>query len=378
MEILLRRSVKYGLYAAVLAGLVGGTAAFATSASGTPVTLVVDGQTKKINTSAGDVRGALKGAGYAIGAHDLVAPAAKSHLHDGTKIVLNRGRLLHLTVDGKKVDVWTTAQTVAQALSQLGYTQSDFVSVSRSKRLPLAATDIALRTPKSVTVVHDKQSQPAMTTAPTVAQLLNDLAVTVGPNDRVTPAVTSLVTAGMSVRVQRVTTRQITEHKSVAYPVVSKSDATIYRGTTKVVTPGKSGSEALLYRVVYVDGKATTKILVSKAIVTEPKSQVQKVGTKPKPKPKPKATTKTAPSSAGNGLNWEGVADCESGGNWHINTGNGFYGGLQFDSGTWLAYGGGSYAPRADLASKDAQIAVATKLYNQRGSSPWPVCGANL
>ena len=69
---------------------------------------------------------------------------------------------------------------------------------------------------------------------------------------------------------------------------------------------------------------------------------------------------------------------CESGGNWHINTGNGFYGGLQFDSGTWLANGGGAYAPRADLATREQQIAVANRLYAARGSSPWPVCGSNL
>jgi hypothetical protein len=79
-----------------------------------------------------------------------------------------------------------------------------------------------------------------------------------------------------------------------------------------------------------------------------------------------------------NGLNWDAVAACESGGNWHINTGNGVYGGLQFDSGTWLANGGGAYAGRADLASREQQIAVATRLYNARGSSPWPVCGQRL
>ena len=74
------------------------------------------------------------------------------------------------------------------------------------------------------------------------------------------------------------------------------------------------------------------------------------------------------PSS--NGLNWDAVAACESGGNWHINTGNGFYGGLQFDYGTWLSNGGGAYAPRADLATREQQIAVATRLYNARGASP--------
>ena len=75
---------------------------------------------------------------------------------------------------------------------------------------------------------------------------------------------------------------------------------------------------------------------------------------------------------------WSGVARCESGGNWSINTGNGYYGGLQFSASTWLAYGGGSYAPRADLASPGEQIAVAEKVLAGQGIGAWPVCGRNL
>lgn len=71
---------------------------------------------------------------------------------------------------------------------------------------------------------------------------------------------------------------------------------------------------------------------------------------------------------------WDAVAKCESGGNWHINTGNGFYGGLQFTASTWRAYGGGAYAPRADLASRAAQIAVAEKVLASQGWGAWPVC----
>lgn len=71
---------------------------------------------------------------------------------------------------------------------------------------------------------------------------------------------------------------------------------------------------------------------------------------------------------------WDAVAACESGGNWAINTGNGFYGGLQFTTSTWLAYGGGSYAPRADLASRSAQIAVAQRVLAGQGPGAWPVC----
>jgi resuscitation-promoting factor RpfA len=75
---------------------------------------------------------------------------------------------------------------------------------------------------------------------------------------------------------------------------------------------------------------------------------------------------------------WSGVAQCESGGNWSINTGNGFYGGLQFTQSTWNAYGGQAYASRADLAPASAQIAVAEKVLQGQGIGAWPVCGKNL
>ncbi len=83
-------------------------------------------------------------------------------------------------------------------------------------------------------------------------------------------------------------------------------------------------------------------------------------------------------SSAANAssVNWDAIANCESSGNWAINTGNGFYGGLQFTQSTWDAYGGGSYASRADLASRADQIAVAEKVLAGQGIGAWPVCGA--
>ncbi|MBW6433570.1 transglycosylase family protein [Actinoplanes hulinensis] len=74
-------------------------------------------------------------------------------------------------------------------------------------------------------------------------------------------------------------------------------------------------------------------------------------------------------------VNWDVIAKCESGGRWHINTGNGYYGGLQFSRSTWKANGGARYAPTANRASKAEQIAIAEKLYKKRGLSPWPTCG---
>ena len=81
-----------------------------------------------------------------------------------------------------------------------------------------------------------------------------------------------------------------------------------------------------------------------------------------------------APAQAAS-VNWDAIAQCESGGNWHINTGNGFYGGLQFTQSTWAGYGGKQYAARADLASRGEQIAVAEKVLVGQGIGAWPVCG---
>jgi nucleoid-associated protein YgaU len=74
-------------------------------------------------------------------------------------------------------------------------------------------------------------------------------------------------------------------------------------------------------------------------------------------------------------VNWDAIAQCESGGNWKINTGNGYYGGLQFSRSTWLGYGGGQYAPTADRASRSQQIAVAERTLRGQGIGAWPTCG---
>ncbi|MFG2882473.1 transglycosylase family protein [Streptomyces sp. NPDC048297] len=83
-------------------------------------------------------------------------------------------------------------------------------------------------------------------------------------------------------------------------------------------------------------------------------------------------------ASAATASEWDKVAQCESGGNWSINTGNGYYGGLQFSASTWAAYGGTAYASRADLAFEQQQITVAEKVLAAQGKGAWPVCGTGL
>ena len=85
-----------------------------------------------------------------------------------------------------------------------------------------------------------------------------------------------------------------------------------------------------------------------------------------------------ATAAASTTHDWSGVAQCESSGNWSINTGNGYYGGLQFGQSTWLGYGGAAYAARADLATKAEQIAVAEEVLAAQGKGAWPTCGKGL
>ncbi len=75
---------------------------------------------------------------------------------------------------------------------------------------------------------------------------------------------------------------------------------------------------------------------------------------------------------------WDRLAQCESGGNWAINTGNGYHGGLQFNAQTWQAYGGGEFAPTANLATREQQIVVAERTLAQQGWGAWPACSASL
>jgi uncharacterized protein YabE (DUF348 family) len=390
----LRRSVKYGLYGFVVAGLVGGSAAWAVAPTPTKtIDLKIDGRHQQVSTTAKNVSDALAAAGVSVDNHDLVAPDLGSSIGNGSAIVVRRGHLLHLTVNGKASDVWVNADSVDEALSQLGYGAGALVSVSRSMRLDTlsrgVATNLSIASPKRVVIRVDRQTLTVSTAARTVADALGHAMVFVGPSDRLSAPRASLVSDNQVITVQRVRYATSVVSARVGFQRITRSDPTSYVGQRHLVTTGKAGLKRVTYRLTYVDGKLTGKVAVRTTLAVKPVAQLTRVGTKQRPvistpQPAPAvrqpvpSTRPSPPPPSSNGLNWDAVAACESGGNWHINTGNGFYGGLQFDSGTWLSNGGGAYAPRADLASREQQIAVATRLYNARGASPWPVCGQRL
>jgi uncharacterized protein YabE (DUF348 family) len=271
------RSVKYGLYGAVLAGVVSGTVAW--QSVDKTVHLVVDGNASSVHTTQSRVSDVLAAKGYAVGPHDIVAPRADASVRNGATIVLQRGRLLVLDVNGVRSQVWTTAPTVAAAMAQLGYSTANFTSVSRDRRLPLTPTDLTIRTPQTVTVKHDGRTDKVATTDLTVGQLLDDLGMHLTGKDTVSPGVGAHLKAGLVVRVHRVVKGSVTKDGVLPYATTVRHTATLPVGQTVVLTPGRNGLVRRTYSVVWIDGKVAGKAFVGVRVVRQPTTRVIKVGT---------------------------------------------------------------------------------------------------
>ena len=369
-------SVRRTAQAAVVVSLVAGAVGFAHFDKS--VTLSVDGESSAVHLFGSTVGDVLTHQGIKLASHDLVAPAVSSPLQNNEKVVVRYGRLLTVTVDGKTQQFWTTSTTVSGALAELGIrADSAKLSVSRDQPLGRPGLVMSVTTPKSVTVSVDGKTLKATTTSATVAGLLSELKVTVGAKDFLTPAPATAITNGLKVSVGRVTQKTVAVTEAIAFGTQQHNDATIYAGTTSTVTAGQAGEMMVNHVQTLVNGKLEGDRVVSSHVVTAAVTLVLAVGTKSRPvQPAPAPAAAPAQVSSGGGSTanaamWDRIAQCESGGNWAINTGNGYYGGLQFDSQTWLGNGGGQYAPRADLASRTQQIAVADTVYAARGLAPW-------
>ncbi|MEQ4500829.1 resuscitation-promoting factor, partial [Nocardioides kribbensis] len=161
--------------------------------------------------------------------------------------------------------------------------------------------------------------------------------------------------------------------ESLPFGTVERSDSSLYDDQTSVVREGRAGSRNATYAVTIRNGEVVARKLVRSTLTSAPVDRVVAVGTKERPAPEPEPA---APVYSDGGTVWDSLAQCESGGNWAINTGNGYYGGLQFSLGTWQAYGGTGLP---SSASRETQIAIATKVRDASGGyGAWPGCAASL
>jgi len=383
----LRKPVLAGAAALVVALVAGGGIALAAHKD---VTVTVDGQVQELGTFSGSVEGALGAAGVTVGEHDTVAPALDTAISDGSQIVVEHGRLLTLTIDGQTREIWTTATTVEEALSELGQDPSAYkLSADRSREIPLDGLAVSADTLYSATISDGAAAAtPFTSAAKTVGDLLTEQGIVLGALDTVSPDATTPLSNGLVVAVTRVAKTTVTEDVDVAQPAdQTVEDSSVEEGVSTVTQQGTAGKDSVTYEVTTTNGAETGKAEVSRTSVTPAQATIITVGTKQTYTPSSSSSSSSgssssrsssassAPVSSGSsGINWEGIAQCESTGNWSINTGNGYYGGLQFDNSTWASGGGTAYAPRADLATKEQQIAVAENVAASRGKSPW-ACG---
>jgi uncharacterized protein YabE (DUF348 family) len=365
------RRALFVLVTGVVVALVATTVGYASMSK--TVTLSVDGEADQVSVLGGTVADVLEAEGVEIGERDVVAPALDAKVNDGTRIAVRYARELQLSVDGEERSYWVTATDVSSALDQLGlrYAGAD-LSVSRGAEISREGLDLEVVTPKKITLVDGPRKARTVTVpALTVSEALTDLDIELGKRDEIKPGRGAELEDGDKIVVTRVrvVTKKVTE--GIDYDTIEKADSSMYEGKSKVVRAGRDGTRSVVYRLRYENGKLVATKQLSAKVLREARDAVVRVGTKEE------APAAPAANYASGSTVWDQLAQCESGGNWAINTGNGYYGGLQFNLDTWQAYGGTGY-PHEN--SREEQIAVATRLRDANGGSygSWPHCASQL
>ena len=352
---------------------------------GRQLTLTIDGAQTVVWTTATTVEDALTQIGRDAGDYQLSADRSREIPLDG--LSLTASTLHAVTIDNKGVSssVTSAGKTVGDVLAAQGITLAANERVTPAAGTPV--TDgLAISIVTLPTIAVTDGTNPAApfigTNDGTVASLLASAGITLGPADQISPALETPLTDGLQVVISRIGIEETKETVAVAQPAdETVKTSSLPAGTSQVQTQGHPGEAVVTYNVIYKNGVEAAKVEVSRTVTTEAVASVVQVGSASSSSSSTSSSSSSssssspAPASSGSsGVNWDGIANCESTNNWSINTGNGYYGGLQFDIGTWLSAGGGAYAPRADLATREQQIAVAENLYASRGLSPW-ACG---
>jgi uncharacterized protein YabE (DUF348 family) len=344
------------------------------------VTLSLDGETREVTVMGDTVDDVLEAEGIAVDQRDVVAPGVDSKISEGSSIAVKFARPLDLTVDGDQSRYWVTATDVSNAFEQLGlrFEQAE-LSTSRGAFIGRQGLDLDVVTAKDVTVkVADKKPAKETVTALTVGQALDELDVKVSKLDQVKPGPGATLENGDRIVFTDIKKVTRTANERIGYNVVEKADSSMLEGKTETVRAGQSGTREVTYAVTLKNGEVVKRKALRSTVTDRPVASIVRYGTKePAPEPAP-APAPAAPAAnyASGGTVWDSLAQCESGGNWAINTGNGYYGGLQFNLQTWQGYGGPGYPHEA---SRETQIAIATKLRDANGGyGAWPSCSAKL
>lgn len=361
---------RVALVATIVAVLIAVSAVtYGYSSLTTEVTLSVDGKERTVSTLGDTVEDVLASADIKLADRDLVSPDKDEKIEGGDKISVRYSKPIELTVDGDTSTHWVTATDVQGALSQIGTLYADSrLSTSRSMNLSRGGAEIDVVTEKKLTFkIAGKKAVKRDVVALTVDEALAEVGVELDKRDKVSPKRGTEVKDGDKIVYTdiNVKTRSVDDEVFNA-PVEEIEDDSMFKGERKVITEGVSGVRDVTYKIVFRNGKVVRRAIVTQDVSKKPTAEVVRIGTK---------EVVTANFAGGSSV-WDRLAQCEAGGNWAINTGNGYYGGLQFNLGTWQANGGTGYPHQA---SRETQIAIATKVRDASGGyGAWPGCASKL
>lgn len=366
-----RKLLLIGMAAALGVVAVGGVTAASMSKH---VTITVDGEDRHVTTLAGSVSGALASAGLSAGEHDVLAPAADTAISDGSQIALERARQLTVSINGQTQQLWTTADTVDEALAQLGQDPSTLsLSADRSRAIPLTGMDLIATTMHTVTITDGPAAATTLQSGGlNVGDVLNAQGIALGPNDLVDPVPSAPVTDGTAITITRVAVTTTTDTVEVPPTDQTVDDPNLDKGTTQVVVAGTPGRQQVVTQVTTTNGVESARQEVSRTTLVEATPNQVHVGSK--------STLDWQGSrvffhDTEFGVNWDGLAYCEATNNPKaVNNPAGYlstYGLFQFDMPTWASVGG-SGSPLD--ASPEEQLLRAKLLYQSRGLEPW-LCG---
>lgn len=340
------------------------------------ITLDVNGDKIELATFAGNVDEALQAAGVNVGGEDLVYPAPSEKVADGDNITVRTSKPVAVSIDGVKQQLSSTDLKVSDLLGNLDGIAPGAAITSGDKKVAgddnlTEGMELEVVSPKIVKINDGGKITYTNIAAKTVKDVIEERGIDVDEDDRVFPSMDTPIVNGMSIKVDQVSTTFYDATEEFEAEPTFVDDPELEEGNEEVRVEAVKGQRNVTRKLVMKDGAKESDEIVKEKVINEPVAATIARGTK-----KPAAGA-AAPAVA-DGSVWDSLAQCESTGNWAINTGNGFSGGLQFTPSTWAGFGGTAYAPEAWQATREQQIAVAEKVQAAQGWGAWPACTSKL
>ncbi len=386
------------------------TGGFAVASSASTVEVAVDGDVHDVRAYGGTVGDVLDRIDVVVGPADEINLDLDTPIDTDLSVALDRAITVDVEVHGAVARrVTAPVSSVAGVLEAADMTElrDSGAEIVPAWNAPIEDGDtIKVLLPTDVKVEVDGDEVATETLATTIEAVLSENDIELGADDRVLPAETGTLLGPTTITVQRVEITEETVEVDLEHDEQRRETDALERGTTRVDQEGRDGIRVDTFRITTVDGEEEDNEKISEEVVTEPRDRVVLVGTKPPPPPPPppapasssnstsssssssssgssssssssgssSSSSPSSSSSSGTGV-WDRLAGCESNGRWSANTGNGYYGGLQFLPSTWRSVGGSGMPHEA---SKAEQIKRGQILQQRSGWGQWPACSRKL